>query len=88
MLGVIVLLLVPLLISAIFGFIYSMIPSEFGFASAIDPYYFSMTTLSTVGYGDLSPKTDRAKALVMLQQAFIVSGLLTSAIAMLTRVAA
>jgi hypothetical protein len=40
-----------------------MDPEEFGFKSALDPYYFSFTTMSSVGYGDLSPKTERAKML-------------------------
>tara|TARA_R100000951_G_C2599793_1_gene167810 strand:+ start:73 stop:264 length:192 start_codon:yes stop_codon:yes gene_type:complete len=46
-------------------------PEEFGFKTALDPYYFSFTTMSSVGYGDFSPKTERAKMLVMTQQAFI-----------------
>jgi hypothetical protein len=48
----------------IWFYLYSMMdPEEFGFKTAIDPYYFSFTTMSSVGYGDLSPKTDRAKML-------------------------
>ena len=59
-------------IALLYGFLYSMLdPSEFGFKSALDPYYFSFTTMSSVGYGDFSPKTERAKMLVMTQQAFI-----------------
>lgn len=64
-------------VALLYGFLYSMMdPDEFGFRSAIDPYYFSFTTMSSVGYGDLSPKTDRAKMLVMSQQAFIFGELL------------
>ena len=64
-------------VALLYGFLYSMMdPKEFGFRSAIDPYYFSFTTMSSVGYGDLSPKTDRAKVLVMTQQAFIFGELL------------
>ena len=59
-------------VTLLYGFLYSMLdPEEFGFKTALDPYYFSFTTMSSVGYGDLSPKTDRAKVLVMTQQAFI-----------------
>lgn len=66
-----------LVITLGFGFLYSMMdPEEFGFKTAIDPYYFSFTTMSSVGYGDLSPKTDRAKFMVMIQQAFIFGELL------------
>ena len=49
-----------------------MKPSEFGFKDKIDPIYFSFTTMSTVGYGDLSPKTRRAKMVVMSQQFFLL----------------
>jgi hypothetical protein len=60
-----------------FGFLYSMMdPVEFGFKTALDPYYFAFTTMSTVGYGDLSPKTDRAKMLVMTQQVLMFGELL------------
>jgi voltage-gated potassium channel len=64
-------------IALLYGFLYSMLdPSEFGFKSALDPYYFSFTTMSSVGYGDFSPKTERAKMLVMTQQTFIFGELL------------
>jgi|TARA_B110000093_G_C12551408_1_gene238017 voltage-gated potassium channel len=50
-----------------------MLPKEeFGFKSVIDPFYFSFTTMSTVGYGDISPKSDRAKLIVMTQQAALL----------------
>jgi len=62
-----------LIITLLYGLIYSSIPpEEFGFKSAIDPLYFSFTTMSTVGYGDISPKTDRAKLIVMSQQTAIL----------------
>ena len=58
----------------IFGLIYSSFdPAEFGFTdSPMDPWYFSFTTMSTVGYGDFSPKTDRAKRMVMFHQALLI----------------
>ena len=59
-------------VTLLYGFIYSMLdPEEFGFKTALDPYYFSFTTMSSVGYGDFSPITERAKMLAMTQQAFI-----------------
>jgi voltage-gated potassium channel len=59
-------------VALLYGYLYSLMdPEEFGFKSALDPYYFSFTTMSSVGYGDFSPKTERAKMLVMTQQAFI-----------------
>lgn len=42
--------------------------------------YFSMTTMSTVGYGDISPKSIKARMLVMLQFAFVLFELLTTLI--------
>ena len=43
------------------------------FKTPIDPYYFSMTTMSTVGYGDFSPKSQRAKIMVMTQQGLLLA---------------
>lgn len=40
--------------------------AHFGFSSAIDAYYFSAVTSSSVGYGDFLPKTPRAKLLTVL----------------------
>ena len=69
---------IPILIAIIYGILYSMIsPEEFGFKGLLDPFYVSFTTMSTVGYGDFSPKTDRAKALVMTQHAVIIVGVVT-----------
>ena len=68
----------PLLVALVYGILYSkMLPTEFGFVSPLDPFYFSFTTMSSVGYGDFRPKTSRAKMLVMTQQAFVVVGVLT-----------
>jgi len=61
-------------IVVMYGLLYSMMnPEDFGFKNLIDPYYFSFTTLSSVGYGDFSPKTDLAKAIVMSQQAIMLT---------------
>jgi hypothetical protein len=68
----------PILVTIFYGLLYSMMqPAEFGFTKMIDPYYFSFTTMSTVGYGDFSPKSNRAKLLVMSQQVVLVIGVLT-----------
>jgi len=67
-----------LFISFVYAIIYSrMNPTDFGFKDKIDPYYFSFTTMSTVGYGDLRPKTRRAKLLVMSQQLILLLGEIT-----------
>jgi len=70
-------LLPILMITLVYGLIYSSIhradPGAFGFEDGvIDPFYFSFTTMSSVGYGDYSPKTRFAKALVMSQQFFLI----------------
>lgn len=64
------------IISILFGFIYSFFPSDFGFTEQIDSYYFSFTTMSSVGYGDFSPKTNRAKIAVMVQQFIIMTSVM------------
>lgn len=67
-----------LLITFVYGVIYSrMNPAEFGFNDRFDPMYFSFTTMSTVGYGDYSPKSRRAKMLVISQQMFLLFGEIT-----------
>ena len=61
-----------------YGFVYSLLnPNEFGFESKLDPFYFAFTTMSTVGYGDFGPKTDRAKLAVMSQQAILIGELVS-----------
>jgi hypothetical protein len=66
-----------LMTTLFYGLIYTAIhktdPTAFGFQSALDPFYFSFTTMSTVGYGDFGPKTNIAKMVVMSQQ-FILMG--------------
>lgn len=60
-------------IALVYGIGYSLMKqSEFGFKEAVDPFYFSLTTMSTVGYGDFSPKTRRAKLVVMSQQLLLI----------------
>ena len=71
-------LLPILVVTLLYGLIYAAIhrvdPTAFGFENGvIDPFYFSFTTMSSVGYGDYSPKTNTAKVVVMTQQ-FILIG--------------
>lgn len=65
-----------LLVTLIYGMIYAIKPDMYGFKSPLDPFYFSFTTMSSVGYGDFSPKTDLAKMIVMSQQIFILVGVM------------
>jgi len=68
----------PLLVALVYGVLYSMMRREdFGFKSPVDPFYFSFTTMSSVGYGDFSPKTNRAKMIVMSQQVIVAIGIFT-----------
>lgn len=39
---------------------------HFGFESALDAYYYSTVTSSSVGYGDILPKTPKAKILTSI----------------------
>ena len=63
----------------VYGYIYSQFPKHaFEFKdSLIDPYYFSMTTLSSSGYGDYTPKTRLAKLVVMSEMLLIVAGIIS-----------
>ena len=42
--------------------------------------YFTMTTISTVGYGDISPASVRAKVITMVLQALVTIGTVTTLI--------
>tara|TARA_R110002072_G_scaffold144137_2_gene290223 strand:- start:3163 stop:3438 length:276 start_codon:yes stop_codon:yes gene_type:complete len=66
--------LIIILTTVLYGLIYSVMfkPKDFGFKSKLDPYYFSFTTMSSVGYGDFSPKTNAAKFMVMTQQTLLI----------------
>ena len=69
------------LITMVFGLFYFLIdkmnPKSFGFKTMLDPFYFSFTTMSTVGYGDYSTKTDMAKMLVMVNQGLLIGEIIS-----------
>lgn len=68
-------LIAVLVLCGVFGLIYSMFPrKDFGFQNAIDPLYFSATVLSTVGFGDFSPKTTGAKLAVTTHMVLAAAG--------------
>ena len=64
------LLIAVIIIFFIYGGIYSLLGETHfnNYVSFIDGFYFSMTTLSTTGYGDITPKTTIAKIIIMTQQ--------------------
>ena len=41
-------------------------------------FYFSMTTMSTVGYGDISPKSIKARFLVIIHFIFVLFEILSN----------
>lgn len=65
------LLLWIIFLVVVYGFIYTALGSDhlnsFG-DSPIDGWYFALTTSSTVGYGDITPKTPLSKLVIMTQQ--------------------
>lgn len=70
-----------LVTTIIYGVIYMILDktdkNAFGFSSWIDPFYFSFTTMSTVGYGDYGPGTDLAKMAVMSHQFILIAEILS-----------
>ncbi len=69
-----------IMIAFLWAFIYALVesftPGSFNFpqVNATDPHllfqfvYFSFTTLTTVGYGDVTPVTDQARSFVMIEE--------------------
>jgi len=79
MLKVLTLNFVTILIFAIFYYLLARSGGEHfngidSKASMMDVFYFSSTIQSTVGFGDIYPKSSTAKTLVMLQQAMLIVG--------------
>lgn len=73
------LIIVYSIIAIIYGFIYFFIKGNNNFnglteySTLIDCLYFSFTTTSTVGYGDISPKSQIAKIIVITHQIILLS---------------
>ena len=74
-------LFINLIIAVIFSVIYYSMKTDDNFngldssSTFVDCLYFSLTTASSVGYGDISPKSQSAKILVMIQQLCVVINL-------------
>ena len=57
-----------LILAVLFGLGYQNVGIDMGDnATPLSPYYFSVVTLTTLGYGDVVPTTSAGQALVMLQ---------------------
>ncbi len=65
-----------ILVAAIYAKIYYQYRDQFNGlsddSSYLDCFYFSFTTFSTVGYGDISPKSDLTKLIVLSQQIILL----------------
>ena len=58
----------------------------FGMSTRIDALYFTMTTLLTVGYGDINAAGQTARVMVLLQMVFNVAVIATAASTLNSRV--
>jgi hypothetical protein len=67
----------------IFGVIYNLFPTLISSESLVDALYFSVVTLTTLGYGDILPTTNLGKAIVSAQTLFgvLTIGLFLNALA-------
>lgn len=59
------------LVVAAFGGVYFAMATQFhGLRTPLDALYFSVTTLATVGYGDITPVSQAARAVTIVQMLF------------------
>ncbi len=59
------------LVVATFGGVYFAMAAQFhGLRTPLDALYFSVTTLATVGYGDITPVSQAARAVTIVQMLF------------------
>jgi voltage-gated potassium channel len=62
-------------------------PEQFvGMSTRIDSLYFTMTTLLTVGYGDINASGQTARVMVLLQMVFNIAVIATAASTLNSRV--
>ena len=75
-----------LIVIILFGFIYAVSTESnewYGLAhvdnkhNLFDLIYFSFTTFSTAGYGDIRPLSRKARILVILEQLIVVASILS-----------
>ncbi len=57
-----------LAIALVFAGLYSLVAIDYGdYPSALSPFYFSIVTLTTLGYGDVLPASTAAQVLVIIE---------------------
>jgi hypothetical protein len=66
--GIAYLLAIP-----VFASLYYLVPGVLNSASLIDSLYFSVVTITTLGFGDIVPKTELSKCIVGFQAVYGVS---------------
>ena len=60
--------LCTLVVAVVFAGLYTQVAVDYGdHETALSPLYYSIVTLTTLGYGDVLPTSDAAQALVMIQ---------------------
>ncbi|MEO0323627.1 MAG: pentapeptide repeat-containing protein [Myxococcota bacterium] len=52
---------------ALFGRLFAGLPLDYAHATPLAPYYFSLVTLTTLGFGEIVPSTTTGQALVMVE---------------------
>ena len=73
-------LILCIVFSVIYKFVFVMDP-ENSFngldkdSNFIDFFYFATTTTSTIGYGDISPKSNIARAVIIIHQLLVMMNL-------------
>ncbi len=57
-------------VALLFGILYTLVDIQYGpNRTAVSPFYFSVVTITTLGYGDALPKSMAAQILVMIEVA-------------------
>ena len=56
------------MIAALFAFLYGFVEIDYGdYETGLSPMYFSIVTMTTLGYGDILPLSVPAQILVVIQ---------------------
>jgi hypothetical protein len=65
-----------LTVTCLFAGLYSVVDVDFGpYETSFSPFYYSVVTLTTLGYGDVVPASAAAQAIAAIQALFGYVGL-------------